>query len=243
MSFLARYCSSRRRRPTRSSSPRRLWWSCLWSLRCSVSSAIRLVRTATCTSGDPVSAGTVAKSSMICFLAAVSSDTALLRVLAARRTGACPPGLSGSAAVLRRFEGISGWRGALTSSEAPRLGHVEGHLLEQGVDTVELERRAKTRTEVEGDPLAIEVEAGPVQAVRLHAALRAVEGRVGADADGRRQTLPRGSEQPAGVDPVGRDGSVPADLEVRGGVAERASPVVAMDDLPLQAVRSTQDCR
>src|SRR3569833_2735741 len=39
---------------------------------------MRLVSTATCTSGDPVSPSVVAYSSMIFFLAAVSSDTALL---------------------------------------------------------------------------------------------------------------------------------------------------------------------
>src|SRR3954451_4848374 len=230
MSFLARYCSSRRRRPTRSSSPRRLWWSCLWSLRCSVSSAIRLVRTATWTSGDPVSAGTVAKSSMICFLAAVSSDTALLRVLAARRTGACPPGLSGSAAVLRRFEGISGGGGGLTSGDGPRARHVDGHLLEQGVDSVELEGRPQPRTEVERHPLAVEVETGSVQAVRLHAALRPVEGRVGSYAAGRRQALARRAEQPARVDAVSGYGRVPAHVHVGGRIAELTASVVAVDD-------------
>ena len=55
MSSRFRYSSSRRRRPTSISRPRRLWWSCLWSLRCSVRSAIRVVRTAIWTSAEPVS--------------------------------------------------------------------------------------------------------------------------------------------------------------------------------------------
>src|SRR3954452_4618882 len=178
---------------------------------------------------------------MICFLAAVSSDTALLRVLAARRTGACPPGLSGSAAVLRRFEGISGGRGSLTSGDGPRARHVDGHLLEQGVDSVELEGRAQPRTEVERDPLAVEVEAGSVQAVRLHAALRPVEGRVGADADGRRQALARRAEQPARVDAVSGYGRVPAHVQVGCRVAELTASVVAVDDQALHTMRSAQD--
>src|SRR5262245_21674528 len=75
MSVRARYCSSRRRRPTSSSRPRRLWWSCLWTLRCSVRSLIRLVSSATWTSGEPVSPSPVACSAMISFFTAVSSGT------------------------------------------------------------------------------------------------------------------------------------------------------------------------
>ena len=42
MSVACRYLSRRRRLPTSSSRPRRLWWSCLWVFRCSVRSAMRL---------------------------------------------------------------------------------------------------------------------------------------------------------------------------------------------------------
>src|ERR1700749_4351135 len=79
MSFLARYFSSLRRRPTSSSSPRRLWWSCLCTFRCSVRWLIRLVSSATWTSGEPVSPSLVAYSARISFLAAVSSGTFLLK--------------------------------------------------------------------------------------------------------------------------------------------------------------------
>src|SRR5689334_4852879 len=75
MSVRARYCSSRRRRPTSSSRPRRLWWSCLWTLRCSVRSLIRRVSSATWTSGEPVSPSLVACSAMSSFFTAVSSGT------------------------------------------------------------------------------------------------------------------------------------------------------------------------
>src|SRR5690242_4582380 len=87
MSVRARYCSRRRRRPTRSSSPRRLWWSCLWLFRCSVRSLIRRVSSATWTSGEPVSPSLVAYSAMIWFLTAVSSDTVLLHEFVTRRSG------------------------------------------------------------------------------------------------------------------------------------------------------------
>src|ERR1700748_3758820 len=79
MSFLARYFSSLRRRPTSSSSPRRLWWSCLCTFRCSVRGLIRLVSSATWASGEPVSPSLVAYSARISFLAAVSSGTFLLK--------------------------------------------------------------------------------------------------------------------------------------------------------------------
>src|SRR6187551_2377525 len=45
----------RRRLPTSISSPRREWWSLLWVRRCSVSSLIRAVASAICTSAEPVS--------------------------------------------------------------------------------------------------------------------------------------------------------------------------------------------
>src|SRR5580693_2697271 len=79
MSFLARYFSSLRRLPTSSSSPRRLWWSCLCTFRCSVRWLIRLVSSATWTSGEPVSPSLVAYSARISFLTAVSSGTWLLK--------------------------------------------------------------------------------------------------------------------------------------------------------------------
>src|SRR5271155_135500 len=80
MSFLARYFSSLRRRPTSSSSPRRLWWSCLCIFRCSVRWLILLVSSAIWTSGEPVSPSLVAYSVRISFLTAVSSGTWLLKI-------------------------------------------------------------------------------------------------------------------------------------------------------------------
>src|ERR1017187_7685890 len=77
MSSRDRYCSSRLRRPTSSSSPRRLWWSCLCTLRCSVRSWIRRVSSATWTSGEPVSPSLVACPAMISFFTVVSSGTLL----------------------------------------------------------------------------------------------------------------------------------------------------------------------
>src|SRR3954470_7694381 len=75
MSVFSRYFSKRRRRPTSASRPRRVWWSCLCSLRCSVRSEMRLVSIATWTSGEPVSPSTVAYSAMMDCLVAVSSAT------------------------------------------------------------------------------------------------------------------------------------------------------------------------
>src|SRR5450755_856789 len=75
MSLRDRYCRSRLRRPTSSSSPRRLWWSCLCTLRCSVRSWIRRVSSATWTSGEPVSPSLVACPAIISFFTVVSSGT------------------------------------------------------------------------------------------------------------------------------------------------------------------------
>src|SRR5687768_8724917 len=73
MSSRLMYSKSLRRRPTILSRPRREAWSCLWVFRCSVSSAMRCVRTATCTSADPVSPLERACSWMISLLASLVS--------------------------------------------------------------------------------------------------------------------------------------------------------------------------
>src|SRR5918997_1560043 len=88
MSERWRYLSSRRRLPTSISSPRREWWSLRCSRRCSVSSLMRAVSSATWTSVEPVSASPRPYSATISrFLSAVSviepeTVAAVLRSLA-----------------------------------------------------------------------------------------------------------------------------------------------------------------
>src|SRR5919112_3373993 len=73
MSLACRYLSRRRRLPTSISSPRREWWSLRCSRRCSVSSLMRAVSSATWTSVEPVSASPRPYSATISrFLSAVS---------------------------------------------------------------------------------------------------------------------------------------------------------------------------
>src|ERR1700728_3473189 len=96
MSVLARYFSNRLRRPTRSSSPLRLWWSCLCTLRCSVRSLIRRVNSATWTSGEPVSPSLVACWPMISFFTAMSSGTRLLHLNRGQAALLPQPGAVGS---------------------------------------------------------------------------------------------------------------------------------------------------
>src|SRR5687768_12402068 len=74
-SFRTRYASSRRRCPTSLSSPRREWLSFGKLRRCSVSDLIRSVRSAICTSGEPVSPSCVANSSTIALFASLASGT------------------------------------------------------------------------------------------------------------------------------------------------------------------------
>src|SRR5258708_282236 len=89
MSLAARYFSSRRRLPTSWYIPRREWWSCLCALRCSVRSLIRLVSSATWTSGEPVSPSAVPYSARICFFVATSSDIGLLRIVSTWARSVC----------------------------------------------------------------------------------------------------------------------------------------------------------
>src|SRR6202046_3856589 len=106
MSFLERYFRSRRRRPTSNSSPRRLWWSCLCTLRCSVRSEIRRVSNATWTSGEPVSPSLVACPAMISFFTVVSSGTLIpLHVESRRRSPADHADLPGQESAVRWARG------------------------------------------------------------------------------------------------------------------------------------------
>src|SRR5918911_2999953 len=186
MSVRWRYCRSRRRCPTRISRPRRLWWSCLSSLRCSVRSLMRCVSIATWTSGEPVSPSRVAYSDMIFCLVAASSATMLL-LLVARRSGACltralwirgrsdglhrlpararpdrivrPPDLR-SLDVRRPAVVVKAGRGrGLRDAEhVAGSGHIVGHLSDERVDTFEAQRRAQPLDELEHHALAVEVE-------------------------------------------------------------------------------------
>ena len=65
------------------------WWSCLCIFRCSVSSMIRCVSSATCASGEPVSVVCTPYSARISFFCSVVSATSVL-LLGVR--GSCPSG-------------------------------------------------------------------------------------------------------------------------------------------------------
>src|SRR6478735_4097328 len=140
MSFLAKYLRRRRRRPTRSRRPRRLWWSCLCILRCSVRSVMRLVSIATWTSGEPVSLATVACVVMISVLVALSSGTDLLegscelprldargRKDSRRRRGRPQKATSGPPS--RRTRRSAGSRSASGRGQCRRRGTADGQLL------------------------------------------------------------------------------------------------------------------
>ena len=73
--------SRRRRRPTSISRPRREWWSLLWVRRCSVSSLIRSVSSATWTSVDPVSAPSRPYLSTSSAFLSLVSDISLFQAL------------------------------------------------------------------------------------------------------------------------------------------------------------------
>src|SRR3954463_12152471 len=136
MSVLAREFSSRRRRPTSRSRPRRLWWSCLCILRCSVRSLIRRVSIATCTSGEPVSFSTVAYSVMICFLRALSS--AMVRLRGGSRVA---PGLNHGGSLHTRRSPDVGPR--LHAQDLAGVGDVLGHRREQPLELGERDHRAQ----------------------------------------------------------------------------------------------------
>src|SRR6202046_2022141 len=218
MSVLARYFSSRRRLPTSSSSPRRLWWSCWCTLRCSVRSLIRRVSSATWTSGEPVSPSVVACSAMISFFTAFSSGTWLLQGIrsvswepphTAVKWSPGPPHEGAAKPAGNRRQRFTLSRG----QQLPGLVDVTVHLGDQVLDGVEAFGAAQAGGEVDGHVGAVQVQVVPVQGVGLDRALVLAEGGVGADRDRGGPAAVGGAvrvqaEQPAGVDAVPRYGRV-----------------------------------
>ena len=86
---------------------------------------------------------------------------------------------------------------------------------------------AEPLPELDDEPLPVEI-ALPVEQERLDAPLGAAVVRVDADRDGRAEVAGR-----AGVDPEAGDEQIRLDLEVGGREPERAAPLVAADDDPL----------
>src|SRR4051812_23169483 len=214
MSFFARYCRSRRRRPTRSSSPRRLWWSCLWVLRCSVRSRMRWLRSATWASGEPVSPGVREYSSKIFFLVAASSGTQA-------PSGGSLRGAPGWSLEALWIRGRSDGNPKVTSrSRRPRprdllrqqgayLLDVPAHLLDERVDARELLGVADPGDDVERDVLVVEAEVRAIEDVGLDPALLPAEGGVRPDRDGSgkpRLVVGPAPDEPPRINAVGRHG-------------------------------------
>src|SRR5918995_6371684 len=193
MSFLLRYFSSRRRWPTSSSRPRRLWWSCLCSLRCSVRWLMRWVSIATWTSGEPVSFSVRPCSVMICFLVAVSIDT---QAPSKGRCAALPGKSSGALSIRGRSDGapripaerVPDVIGAVSPAEQP-AGRIDvtTHLSNQVVDGVEALLTADPRDEVHGNGHVVGLKVVAVEGIGLHGALHTVERRIRPDRDRRGQ--------------------------------------------------------
>src|SRR6516225_6590887 len=107
------------------SRPRRLAWSFLWVRKCSVSPVMRSVRSAICTSGDPVSLGSRRYESMISVLRSLVIAIAVLITSAADDITALNP-VSLTLAVLRtaarvgeRAPSVCGEKGAELGSHDP----------------------------------------------------------------------------------------------------------------------------
>src|SRR5690348_2850143 len=201
MSFLARYFNSLRRRPTSSSSPRRLWWSCLCTLRCSVRSEIRLVNIATCTSGDPVSRSAVAYLDMISVFWAESSAMFSLCVAmdCVRAHGVVQA--AGLPPVTRRTPKANRPADSATNQDVSCPRHVLANLLDQRLDAVVPAHFPQVSDEVEGHALAVQV-AVEVQNVCLDAPVRAGKRGIRPDRHRRHLRLLPSPYEPSGIHAV-----------------------------------------
>jgi len=116
--------------------------------------------------------------------------------------------------------------------QCPGLVDVDAHLRHEVIDRDELDRSPQPDGEVHRHVRPVQVQVVAVESVGLHGAVAAVEGGITADRDRRGPALVprpvRGERgQPARVDAVGRDGGVRRGLQVRGGKAERAAPLLS----------------
>src|SRR5215218_6169095 len=122
----------RRRLPTSIKRPRREWWSLAWARRCSVSSLIRSVSSATWTSAEPVSL------SPRPYLPISSLFFSLVRLISLKSRA---PG---------------GSRPLESSTDAPGVLDVPVHLLDQLVDLVVGALAAEALDEGDAEGLAVE---------------------------------------------------------------------------------------
>src|ERR1700758_718237 len=180
------YLISRRRRPTNSSNPRREWWSCLCTLRCSVRSAIRLVSSAICASGDPVSVSCKPYWLRISFFCSAVSATNYLHQLVrdhgflqrGHREPQHTPMSSGSLAAERCPPRIvEGW--STRREQGARPVGVLVHGGDEIAHPVELALSADACDEVQCHVLSVP-RSGRVEDQRVDRAGASGEGRIGA---------------------------------------------------------------
>ena len=132
----------------------------------------------------------------------------------------------------RRDPGRGRWPGRRhQAARSPRaLSTSSLHRVDQALDGLELDHPAEAFDERHLDLHAVQLEVGAVEDVALDPAFAlAVEGRVRADADRRREGLTGvAAPQPAGVHTVGGRGEHAAGRHVRGGEAELPAALVAL---------------
>src|SRR5919109_4037294 len=223
MSLLCRYLSRRRRLPTSMSSPRREWWSLRCSRRCSVSSLMRAVSSATWTSVEPVSPSSRPN------LATMSRFASAVSVI--RRTT-----VAGTGSPTGRLRGRRRIPGRL--AYLPRQDDVAMHLLNELVRRLEALLAPHSLDECDAQNIAIEVTFEADQ-VRLHEqAAAGLERGAHAHVDRRRVAV-----RPGRIHAVaGADEGVVGD-EVRGRHAELAAAPVPHHDLILEQERAAQELR
>src|SRR3984957_14213371 len=203
MSVLARYFSSRRRLPTSSSSPRREWWSCLCSFRCSVRSAIRLVSSATWASGEPVSVSCRPYWPRMSFFGSAVSATKLTPYPSVRdKTVPCKKADAAAAncSTRRGRRQFISWP-ARGQNRAGALGVVT-HRRHQVLDVGEFLLATDAGDEVHRNVLAVQVGGG-IEDERLHGARAPGERRVGAYRDSR--LIPLAGDDGSGDRAVSQD--------------------------------------
>src|SRR5437762_49123 len=157
-----RYSRRPRRLPISISSPRREWWSLVCCLKWSVRPLMRSVRSAICTSGEPVSPSWVRNCSIRLFFRSTASGIEGPQSPRPREPMLPRRGGFQNAFFCQEIRWEATTRGYRSkamgrSGGGSGGGDVEGDLLLQRVDARELSLLPEPANERQGDPFVIEI--------------------------------------------------------------------------------------
>src|SRR6266852_5356922 len=238
-----RYSRRPRRLPISISNPRREWWSFVCCLKWSVRLLIRSVRSAICTSGEPVSPSWVRNCSIRFFFRSTASGIEGPQSPRPREPCSHAGAGSKSSFFVRRYarrvpRGATEVKLTGGSGVCARRGDVERDLLPQGVDAGKLPLLPEAAEEGQGHSLVVEITR-EIEDMSLYRKLSLSERRPEPDVDDGLVLTGRDRE-PADVDP-NRKPQGTVGLDVGRGKAEGSATPGSADHLTPDRIGTTEE--